>query len=134
MTTLTIFAQNMRALAGNIERNSIELQRRVAVQVVDLVANATPVLTGQASGNWKTTVGAVNTAWDQGPNSPTTSIANAVAALGGLQIGQRINITNNVPYIIDLNNGSSQKAPAAFVESSIIIAMRQVGTFNLLIR
>ena len=134
MTSLTIFAQNMRSLAGNVQRNSVELQRRVSVRVVELVATATPQLTGQASGNWQTSVGGMNPSWVAGPNSPTTSIANAVSALSGLAPGQTVNITNNVPYIIDLNNGSSQKAPAAFVESSIMSALGQVERFNLLVR
>jgi hypothetical protein len=132
MTTLTIFAKDMRAISGNVQRKMIELQRTVAIRVVENVATATPVLTGQAAGNWKTEVNGFASNWDMGPNSPTTSIANAVSALGGLRNNQVINITNNVPYIIELNNGSSAKAPAAYVETAVLNALTIMNRFNLL--
>jgi hypothetical protein len=134
MTTLNIFAQQMNALANAIQRNAPILQREVSQAVVDYVATSTPVLTGQASGNWKTAIGTPDTSWDPGASSPQHSIAEAHATLRGLAIGQTVYITNNVPYIVDLNQGSSSKAPAGFVEASVVNALHITANFNLLIR
>lgn len=134
MTTLTVFAQNMNQLAAAVQQNIPKMMRGVAEAVVDSVANSTPQLTGQAAGNWKTTVGSPSSAWDQGPNSPSTSLADAAAALSTLREGQVIYISNNVPYIVDLNQGSSAKAPAGFVEMSVMSGVHVAGNFNLLVR
>ena len=38
-----------------------------------------------------------------------------------------VNITNNVPYIRRLNEGSSSQAPAAFVQSAIARALNNAN-------
>jgi hypothetical protein len=38
--------------------------------------------------------------------------------------GEQIHITNNAPYIRQLNDGSSKQAPAGFVERAILIGRK----------
>ena len=133
--SLTIFANEMRNIAAALTQNIPAMQREVAVNVVDFVANATPVDTGQASGNWKTTIGVPTSAWDQGGSSgPGKSMADVRNALRTLSIGQTVCIANNVPYIVKLNNGYSAQAPSLFVELATANALAQLGRYNLLIR
>lgn len=132
--SLNIFATEINNLGKVIQDNVVKLQKSVVEAVVDHVATNTPVKTGQAAGNWQTTIGSPASSWTAGSSSAAASIANAKAALMGLKDGQDVYITNNVPYIVELNQGSSQQAPAAFVESAVLTAMGKAGNFNLLIK
>lgn len=134
MTTLSIFAQEMDKLAGIVETNVVKLHRAVAEEVVEFVANATPVKTGQAAGNWQTTINTPSSSWTAGNSSAAEAIAQAREALTSLAIGQTVYISNNVPYIVELNQGSSAQAPAGFVELSTLSAMNVAGNFNLLVK
>lgn len=135
-TSLSIFAQNMTQLANTIGQRIPQLQKEVAQNVVEGVAKDNPFLTGQSSANWKTAIGAPDTSWDPGPNSAggQHSADEAKKALVALALGQTVYISNNVPYIMELNQGSSSKAPAGFVETAIVNALHATANFNLLIR
>lgn len=134
MSTLNIFAREMNNLAGIVQSNCVKVVAEVTEEVATHVANTTPVLTGQASGNWVTTVGAPDPNYVPGPSSPAASIQSAQAVARSLQIGETVYISNNVPYIVELNQGSSAKAPAGFVESATLLGMNVIGKFNLLVR
>jgi ABC-type sugar transport system substrate-binding protein len=136
MASLQIFAQQMNALAATVSQRVPQLTKEVAQHIVEDVARENPVLTGQSAANWKTAIGAPDTSWDQGPNPQAGqhSIDSAKAALVSLAMGQTVYITNNVPYIVDLNSGSSAKAPAGFVETAIVDALHRTANFNLLIK
>jgi hypothetical protein len=47
----------------------------------------------------------------------------ALAAIARYKLGSTIHISNNVPYILPLNNGHSTQAPINFIEAAV-----QVGT------
>jgi len=108
--------------------------------VLDIVANlvsspdtgyGTPVDTGWARSNWVPSIGQAF-----GGTAGTKAAAEAgildtgaqqrglaqVAAAYRLTQGS-IFISNNVPYIARLNEGSSQQAPAGFVQNAIIKAI-----------
>ena len=98
----------------------------LAVDINRRLEAATPKDTGLAAQNWIA-------AKKAGPGkfvSPPS--AAAAAQLQGIQAiktfdshrDERIIIENNVPYISDLNDGSSRKAPPGFVQSSIARALR----------
>jgi len=134
MASLTVFANEINQLARTITKNDLALVKEVTQEVVNFVATATPVLTGQASGNWKTRIGAPDLTSDLGASTPGVSIQNMQAALIGLRTGQQVHITNNLPYITLLNQGSSSKAPSMFVEMSIMVALNTIGRYNLLVK
>lgn len=136
MTTLKIFAQQMNQLAATVQQRVPLLTKAVAEHVVEGVARDNPVLTGQSSANWKTSIGAPDTSWDEGDNPAAGqhSVDEAKKALIALAIGQTVYISNNVPYIVELNQGSSTQAPAGFVETAIVNALHGTANFNLLIK
>lgn len=102
----------------------------------DVVANlrkagpegGTPVDTGWARANWIPSIGGEPASE---PTGSKTSVGSAEAALqGGLGsvLGYKlfngpVFITNNVPYIIRLNDGSSGQAPRGFVQAAITAAV-----------
>lgn len=106
---------------------------------LDIVANlvraaaegGTPVDTGWARANWVPSIGK--------PASGTAG-TRASAEAGNINLGSQqggvaavatsyktskgaVHITNNVPYINNLNDGSSKQAPKGFVQAAIFKAV-----------
>lgn len=101
------------------------IERTIKKLVLDVTANlvgTTPVDTGWARSNWVPSIG---TPVEQ-PTGSKESVSSgaqdqglaAVAATYTLERGP-IWISNNVPYITLLNSGTSQQAPAGFVQAAI---------------
>lgn len=140
MADLNIFATNMQKLAGNIAQNERKLLRDVATAIVDKVSGDTPIDTGQASSNWITSLGApvqhYNPVSKSAPlaNGPGVSQAQVRAAVAPVRGGQTIWIANNVPYIVELNRGSSSQAPRDYVDKAVVTALSVAGKFQLLIK
>lgn len=113
-------------------------ERVVRVIVLDATANLiedTPVDTGWARANWIPSIGAPPS---QPAGSPTdVGAARAAQQQGVAQIAVgytleqgNVNITNNVSYIRPLNEGSSSKAPAMFVQSAIARALNNANALK----
>lgn len=108
------------------------------------VVLATPVDKGRARSNWLVELDAPARTTVE-PYAPglggNTGGANAAAAIAqgqatiALYNGDRntaIAISNNLPYIGRLNEGSSLQAPAGFVEKAVQAAVKQVQGARLL--
>ena len=109
------------------ERTVIKLTLDVTSNLVDV----TPVDTGWARANWVPSIGSPGDAPVGSRGSDGASEAAAAQAAGRtavlgykLQRG-RVFISNHVPYIQSLNDGSSQQAPAGFVQSAVRRAVRE---------
>lgn len=99
------------------ERANTELERTMvaASNVVEETAvNTTPVLKGRARSNWLAGIGSrpqgevPSPAWDK---SGKKAIADAVEVLATYKLQQGdIFVTNNTPYIEQLNNGRSSQS------------------------
>ncbi len=124
------FSKRMKAHGANVVKNGNAIKRKAALAVDATVVLATPVDTGRARSNWQVNL---NSAADGSiePYAPgksgSTAGTNAQAALdqgkqviGTAQPTQAIHITNNLPYIGRLNDGSSAQAPAGFVQTAIV--------------
>jgi hypothetical protein len=107
--------------------------------VLDIVANlqaapsegGTPVDTGWARANWVPNIGsALDTTAGTRAQAEAGQLSTASAA-GVAQVAIEyklargaVHITNNVPYILLLDAGSSTQAPAGFVRRGILKALR----------
>lgn len=107
----------------------------LALQIIaNLVASpsrgGTPVDTGWARANWAPNIGApLAQTIGSRPKRGGSGIApaNPVGILG-YSLGQGpIYITNNVPYIQQLNAGSSKQAPAGFIQTAIARAGKAIA-------
>ncbi len=117
-------------------------ERLVRVIVLDATANLiedTPVDTGWARANWIPSIGAPPTspAGETGSGEPDVGAAGAAQQQGVAQIAVgytleqgNVSITNNVPYIRRLNEGSSSQAPAMFVQSAIARALNNANALK----
>lgn len=128
----------MTVRADKIGRNVSTVVRKVALAVDQAVVLATPVDTGRARSNWRVSLGSPPTGVIE-PYAPGAKLgigenANAAAAIAQAagQVAQRregqdIWISNNVPYIGLLNEGSSRQAPASFVEQAVAAGVSVVA-------
>jgi len=131
------FSRRMRLVARRVEVNSDRLVRKTALAIDQAVVLGTPVDTGRARSNWLVEVGSArsDTIEPYAPGSGrSTESRNTEAALdqgrsavARYQNGQEIHITNNLPYISKLNDGSSAQAPENFVETAIVEAQAAVA-------
>uniref|UniRef100_A0A6M3JNS9 Putative tail protein n=1 Tax=viral metagenome TaxID=1070528 RepID=A0A6M3JNS9_9ZZZZ len=107
-----------------LPRQLVLLQKKIVFEVLRGVVGRTPVDTGRARGNWQVSIGApkdgeVETK-EKGPRgeAPQAGGGGVFGAgrteLGALPRGrpfQVVFITNNVPYIVRLEEGWSKQAP-----------------------
>ncbi len=130
MSSLEQFGKRMRMRASNVFRESNKVKRNAALAIDQTVVLGTPVDTGTARSNWLvSTDGARDDTIDAyaplaSGNLSETANAEAALAQGkkviaGTKPEQDIHITNNLDYIMALNEGSSAQAPAAFVEEAV---------------
>jgi hypothetical protein len=120
-------ARDLRSLDRRLEATARRLTAAVEDYVSDVFSEigrrlvpATPVDTGLARGNWRPSIGV--------PVSRPTSLvdptgAGAIARIESTarqyRTGETLYLVNRVPYIGQLNAGSSRQAPAGFVQSKV---------------
>ncbi len=126
--------RQVRAVVDALTRVTERVVTKIALDVVANLVETTPVDTGWARGNWVPSIGTPFIA-DLGSVTPTVANANAASsrqatASVSVATGYRLRrgsvfVSNNVPYITELNDGSSAKAPAGFVQLAIAKAVQQ---------
>jgi hypothetical protein len=98
------------------KRTGVELDktvRKIALELYDGITAKTPVDTGRAKGNWNMSVGKKN-----------TKVNVMAKGKQGVSLkkgdGEKpIYITNSLPYINTLENGSSKQASAGMVDITV---------------
>ena len=114
----------IRAIVRSLERLTGRVVTKITLDVTANLIEETPVDTGWARANWVPAIGAPVI------KDLTGAERNVAAANGEQAAGQakvlgyrldrgRVFISNNVPYIMRLNDGHSRQAPAGFVQRSI---------------
>lgn len=125
-------SRQVRVVARDLRQFTERTVKRLALNVNAELVKRTPIDTGWARANWVPNIGGPVTETagtrdqaeagrlDLGPReSGLASIATSYT------LGPEIHQTNNVPYIQLLNAGSSQQAPAGFVQAAILRAVEQ---------
>jgi hypothetical protein len=124
---------NIQSFTGDLEKfakaSKVELEvviRKVAFEVYTGITQKTPVDTGRAKGNWN--IGLSNI--DYTVNENATSSVKGQAGYENLPregAGNKvIYITNNLPYINVLENGSSKQAPNGMVSLTMQDVQRSI--------
>lgn len=117
---------------------SMALDKVVKKITLDVTANlieATPVDTGWARANWIASIGApviADLSLIRSREQRAAGVQNAVGeqATGTATVAANYKrgktyVTNNVPYIVDLNDGTSMQAPSGFVQEAIVKGLAQ---------
>lgn len=142
-TTMRGFSKRIKAVAAGVESNANTMMRKTVITVASAVALRTPVDTGRARANWQTQIGSaaggIVGGFTKGKDGSTGAAAaaqainNAVTTMNGYKKGGvDVFISNNLPYIDVLNKGSSQQAPAGFIQSAIDAGLRAIRKSRLI--
>ena len=114
------YEKSLGQIAVRLERNLSKAARAYTLQLVNNLVLRTPVDTGRARGSW---VVSINQASFELPNLKTKSgsrtINNAAGKLKNYKLGQVVYVQSNLEYMVPLNNGTSQQAPAGFVQLAV---------------
>lgn len=135
--SLERFSRRMKRRANNVPHMANRVKRETALAVDQTVVMSTPVDTGTARSNWRVAlgepIGGIIEAYAPTSHGGAGETENARGALaqGKGEIeksspGESIHITNNVEYIVPLNQGHSAQAPAMFVESAVDAGVQAV--------
>jgi hypothetical protein len=116
-------------MADQINKIIINLEKTTTKRVISLALNIhgglvedTPVDTGWAKSNWLPSIKKPKRELVGAPNNINQiAVITGIAEVTGWNIvdEQPIYISNNVPYMRRLNDGSSKQAPSGFIESRI---------------
>lgn len=133
--TLREFARSMTDKANGLPTETSNSAVVVARAILRDLVTVTPVDSSKALSNWQvglvTKVSGRIEPYYYGHRGSTQELS-AVGAIQAAEIvfkqkkpGQSIVISNNLPYIRVLNDGSSTQEPAGFVERAELIGRKQ---------
>jgi len=109
-----------------IDKRSTDILRKTALVVDQVVITGTPVKSGRARSGWDVAIGVEpNTVPSSEPVSAEAGTAEALSqgrrVIEGYRSGQPgIYISNGLPYIQALEDGSSGQAPAGMVDQAAL--------------
>jgi len=103
----------------------ISLQKQLVIELLRRVILKTPVDTGRARGNWQIGVGSIPKSKEdkqaQGDQAEAGEIvASALIKLKALGFGQIVWVSNNLDYILFLEDGGSTQAPEGMLKVSLL--------------
>lgn len=130
----------MLRLSIAITDNADKMWRATALAIDATVVTATPVDTGRARANWRVNTEPTSDVYDafaKGKAGSTSSTNTQGALDAGSEAiraatGDVIYISNNLPYIEFLNDGSSAQAPAGFIELAVQAGADQIKSMRIL--
>lgn len=125
---------DIKRILLELDEYTTELTQDLAFGIQGDLVEETPVDLGWAASNWWFGVGRPPTA-NTGRATDNAAVSGREAAQAAtvaqvatydIKSAQPIYITNGVPYIAKLNQGSSRQAPAMFVETIVMRNLRRV--------
>jgi len=120
------FSGDIRSFTTKTTQAHGKIARVATLELFNGVIRATPVDTGRARGNWQTSVGApVNGEIAREGDAAALAEVEAKTPQGA---GQITYLSNNLPYIEELENGSSTQAPEGMVRKNMDRVQRMVET------
>jgi len=131
VTNLSKLTVDLDKIAESLGLEVVTVQKKLAFDIfADIVAD-TPIDTGRAMNNWNISVGTPDRSTTERGGSEGgiagTKRGDATAALGGLRPFSTVWISNSLPYIIFLNEGSSDQAPSGFIEKNVFNNLSGLG-------
>lgn len=116
------FYRRVDQLKRSAQKSASRLTADLALELLILVVNRTPVDTGRARAGWRLTSDP-GSPWAPGPKGPYPDQADLVsgekARLDPDRDGLAVYLINNVEYIVPLEMGHSRRAPAGMVRTGL---------------
>lgn len=143
--SLGALADRMNFVSKEFITRATQMVRRVALTVHQVVVVGTPVDTGRARSNWFVSFGSPVIRNEESPADQSASLGarkrqatqhaidqgSPVIASWRLGAGD-IYVANGVPYIGDLDRGTSRQAPTGMVKQAVIAGRRVLKQTKLL--
>ncbi len=133
MASLEVFARRIQRRARQVEVGASDAVKLAALAINQVLILETPVDTGRARANWQ--VGLAAPIRDDTEAVDPSGI-NTIAKNRAIILARRnrvdIIISNNLPYIGQLNQGSSAQAPAGFVEKAVLVGLATLSRHRVL--
>lgn len=127
-------ARQVRIVIGAVRKFTAEVATRLTLNIVSNLITDTPKLTGWAAANWVPKIGepfrgtAGTKAAAIAGDLDTATQQGGIASLITYRLDQGpIIVSNNTPYILKLNEGSSRKAPRLFIQAAVLRGIRQTS-------
>lgn len=124
--TLDALTRALRATAATFKDDVNAITQRVTTYAVQRLIYETPVDTSQALSNWRVNVKFIITgtlpAYFVGSEGSTKAVSASIALSAAKQqimrkkYGMSLTISNNLDYIVELNQGKSPQAYADYVD------------------
>ena len=94
--------------------------RALGINLLNGLVMLTPVDTGRAKGNWFVGLNKSVRVTEE-DRRQSTALSEGLNVIGGAKAMKypEIVLSNNLPYIESLNNGTSDQAPKKFIETEI---------------
>lgn len=118
------FESQLNAFVSGTEKKIERTVRAVKLELFRSVILDTPVDTGRARGNWQATLDSPATEEIEN-ESMSVALAGVAANLG--KINDVSFLANNLPYIEELEDGSSKQAPAGMVRRNMARVQRLIN-------
>ena len=129
--TLLDLAKRMDRLPDKIEKGANNIAIKVVKAIDRDVVPHTPVDTTEAVSNWQAELNGKPSfplpaifpgiAGSTAPASREAAIAHVDRTLAMKEPGNSVYLSNMVPHIVPLNNGTSKQEPKGFVERAVLI-------------
>lgn len=127
--TFAELAREMERYERRIQRGTVRAIKKVAMVIGTTLVTMTPVDTGRARSNWLTTIDVPSDLTIEEIREPATVLDHMQRGVNRYRLGHTIVHTNNLPYIVALDQGSSAQAPSGM--SSAALAAGRAAARNL---
>ena len=106
------FEDDLKRIRIKTVRDLDQIGRKVALELFSRVIYKTPVDEGRARANWQVTIGTTASGTVEiDDKSGSATMSRAVADSRGFKAGDTIFLTNNLPYILTLEQGGYSDGP-----------------------
>jgi hypothetical protein len=125
--------KDVNELLKRIDRRSVKVARRVAVDLRYRLARKNPKKTGRSAASWNLSLNrGILAHKPYGYDNKRGSVGDAIVRIEGAKAGDKFVITNTIPYLNLLEHGHSSKAPEGFIANTIalVTARLRAGAYS----
>jgi hypothetical protein len=112
------FGRQLDKYLKNVQKTGTKEIRGVGLKSLSLVMTKSPVDFGTFRGNWKVGINSIDSKINYG-RLEGTARREGESRIGSIKSGERINISNALPYAMRLEYGYSNQAPSGMVRTTL---------------
>ena len=126
---------NTKKLATKVNQNAAKFVRKVVLDGMTNLIRQNPVDTGRSKANWSTSVGSPGADEFEmlggktkiNKKSAPADFARSVEGISEFKLGQTMFLYNNMPYMLALDQGTSQQAPSGWIRNTAIAMQKKLN-------